>query len=166
MFCICFANRWMFSISWKLLPRSLIFLTELGPAILLINWHKTTPFFNTSSNLEILIIWPFLFWWFSISFVHGWSVGRFVPRTAWIQSKTSDSCCGLRFPATIYEVSRWVERKCGINKEGVNYTGMMMMRDVGMRWDSMQLLRETSVNASYVVYVTVCGGKKWKYHAI
>ena len=49
----CLPNRWMFSISWKLLPRSLIFLTELGPAILLINWHKTTPFFNTSSNLEI-----------------------------------------------------------------------------------------------------------------
>ena len=52
----CLPNRWMFSISWKLLPRSLIFLTELGPAILLIKWHKTTPFFNTSSNLEIILI--------------------------------------------------------------------------------------------------------------
>lgn len=41
-------KRWIFSINWKLVPRSWIFFTEPG-ANLLINLHRTTPSFKISS---------------------------------------------------------------------------------------------------------------------
>lgn len=61
---------WMFSISWKLVPLSWIFLTDPG-ASLLMSLQRTTPSFRQSSQAAL---------------------GRGSPRTALIQFSTSCSC--------------------------------------------------------------------------
>lgn len=73
-FLIAAWKRWMFSINWKLVPRSWIFFTE--PAVnLLANLHKTIPSFKISSY---------------------WPAGTFSPKTAKIHSNTSFSWSLLR----------------------------------------------------------------------
>ena len=58
----CSTYLWMFSMSWKLVPLSAILLIEFG-WILFIRWQRTTPSFNTSSNLyrNIITVWKFCF---------------------------------------------------------------------------------------------------------